>query len=476
MTGNQYILPLSEVKKHPDRYVNLIGVVVEFSIPRMSQGTDYCTILKVIDQSQHGPELCVNVFMDDIDQLPHIRSCRDIIFLCNVGIELHNEEFYAVFNKRYSSFALFDGNQYSNLMPYQSSLTFQLADSEKKSIARLRCWCLSWQFDTGSSEYLRSMKDLKEKEFVDLICLVIGICEVSNVWVLFLWDGTDAPSLSLSTKLEEHNSMQLQIESVPLRTDLLEKFPCVGTVLRVIVDKAYGEFGNHFHNIGYWMRLRNILCETDSGLWKGYLLPQSKVRLLAENDSSIVERKRKFTERLSLWGRVPMSSYHFSNYLTGILLIDFLLFVIFFMQLSMKYTLTGHETTKFVTLMDILTSKKDKVTFKTVVRVIEIYPPEVKDFLTPAGFYRMRITMEDPTARIHALLLAKDAEMFFGGFLPVEVLAAKINKLLGVPEDDHCPRNPPWIQCCIKLFSSLNEPGSSGGCRHYHIHQTKLVL
>lgn len=92
-------------------------------------------------------------------------------------------------------------------------------------------------------------------------------------------------------RLEEHNSIQLQI-SVPLPTNAISNFPCVGTVLRVIADPAYGNLGYHFHSIGEWVRVRNVLFEVDSGLWKGVLSGTSKVRLLSENDNSVIERKR----------------------------------------------------------------------------------------------------------------------------------------------------------------------------------------
>ncbi|XP_057468473.1 protection of telomeres protein 1b-like isoform X3 [Actinidia eriantha] len=411
MSDRRYIMPVRDVKNHLNRKVNLIALVVEFSIPRRSEGTDFCTILKVIDQSQQSPELSVNIFMDNIHQLPHIRSQRDIIFLSCVRIETHNQEVYAVFNKSFSSCALFDGKCSSDFIPYQISSAFCLIDSDKRFISSLRNWCLTFQLDAGISEYLVSLNNVKAREFVDLFCKVLGVYEVSsNEWVILLWDGTDVPPLSLNTKLEEHESIRLQIESAPLPTNVLGKFPCVGTVLRVIADRSYGKLGEHFNNIGYWVRIRNVLCETDSGLWKGFLTSK----------------------------------------------------------------MTDYEIAKFATLMDLLTFSKDKGRFKCVVRIVAMCPWHAKDFRSPAGLYRIRVTLEDPTSRIHALLCAEDAEMFFGGYPSVEELGAKMNKLLGVTEDEDSPRNPPWMQCCIEIHSS-NEAGASRS-RHYHIRFTKLVL
>lgn len=50
--------------------------------------------------------------------------------------------------------------------------------------------------------------------------------------------------------------------------------------------------------------------------------------------------------------------------------------------------------------------------FKCVVRVIAMYPLQAKDFRSPEGIYRVRLCLEDPTARIHALLYAEDGVRF----------------------------------------------------------------
>lgn len=53
---------------------------------------------------------------------------------------------------------------------------------------------------------------------------------------------------------------------------------------------------------------------------------------------------------------------------------------------------------------------KLQVTFKfnCVVRVVAAFPWRVEDFCNPQGIYRVRLTLEDPTARIYAFLYAED--------------------------------------------------------------------
>ncbi|KAF5951580.1 hypothetical protein HYC85_009524 [Camellia sinensis] len=116
-------------------------------------------------------------------------------------VKTHNQEVYVVFIKKISSFSLFDGQVGSNFNPYQNSTTFCLLENDQQYITKLRNWCQTFQIDAGISDYLMSLKDITERVYFDLVCMVLGVCEgSSNEWVLFLWDGTDAPPLSLNAK------------------------------------------------------------------------------------------------------------------------------------------------------------------------------------------------------------------------------------------------------------------------------------
>ncbi|KAH7554617.1 hypothetical protein JRO89_XS12G0247800 [Xanthoceras sorbifolium] len=88
MKYNAGYTSIKQVSEFENRKVTLVGVVVEFSFPRKSRGTDYVTILKIVDDSQQCPELFVNVFTKQIDDLPHVRSHGDLILLTNVMVIL----------------------------------------------------------------------------------------------------------------------------------------------------------------------------------------------------------------------------------------------------------------------------------------------------------------------------------------------------------------------------------------------------
>ena len=62
----------------------------------------------------------------------------------------------------------------------------------------------------------------------------------------------------------------------------------------------------------------------------------------------------------------------------------------------------------FVILQQQVTAK-----FLCAVRVVASYPWLAKDFRSSRGVYRIRLTLEDATARIHAYLYGEDAVSTF---------------------------------------------------------------
>lgn len=64
-------------------------------------------------------------------------------------IQIHKGEVNAVFNKKYSSFALFGGDPNDNVKPYQTSSNLKIRDIDKELITQLRTWLLDNQFDAG---------------------------------------------------------------------------------------------------------------------------------------------------------------------------------------------------------------------------------------------------------------------------------------------------------------------------------------
>ncbi|XP_038687148.1 protection of telomeres protein 1b-like isoform X2 [Tripterygium wilfordii] len=434
-------LALRDAISSINQKVNLIGVVIEFGQPRESKGT-------------------VNFFAGDKEKLPHIASTGDIIQLSRVMMKAHNGEVNAVFNKIYSSFAIYGGKDSQDFIPYQFSYKYHSRGQDKKFIEGLRKWLEDFKFDEGSNHY-SMLREMKEGQHVDLVCKVIHICEVVNdERIAFVWDGTDAPPTSLQTKVEDGmgNEIPPQSNPLPLSRGILCTFPTVGTVLRVIADQGAETQIFHLLTAGKWTKILSLKCEVNSGLWHGAITCFTKLRHVSDQESLILERQRSFDKRLSVeLERMPYWSFPMPSRITEV----------------------EYEGAPYATLMDVITYSKVTAKFKCIVRVIAAFPWQAGDFRSPIGTYRIRLTLEDPTARIHAFVYAEDGEEFFEGHPSVDVLTKKRNKLLGVAVNEHgqeienAPRTPQWIQCCLKSYCLFKS--DIWGSRHYRIFGTKLV-
>uniref|UniRef100_A0ACD5UB51 Uncharacterized protein n=1 Tax=Avena sativa TaxID=4498 RepID=A0ACD5UB51_AVESA len=133
----------------------------------------------------------------------------------------------------------------------------------------------------------------------------------------------------------------------------------------------------------------------------------------------------------------------------------------------------------YTTLMESLTHEQVTHKFKTLVRVVSAFPCQgsvLHSLLS--GNYSLQLTLEDPTARIHADVYKDDVVRFFGGFLTADALTRKMNRLLGVPEpeegDEGAPvaRNPPWIWCCLKSY--YVDKYDPWGSRRYRVFGTEI--
>ncbi|KAG2667643.1 hypothetical protein I3760_15G126100 [Carya illinoinensis] len=456
--GDDYkFLKIRDAVASINQRVNLIGVIIEFSAPRQTKGTDCCCTLRIIDESHPKDGISVNVFEESMDKLPHIASAGDIIQLSHVVMKTHGWEVNAVFNKKFSSFALYGGKESENLRPYQVSSKFRPRELDKKFIEGLRKWFVNFQLDEGSTDFL-FLREIKEGQRVNLACKIVHISEVAkDEWMTYLWDGTDAPPIR-PTKLEDeqNNPLPLQLEPLSLPRDLLCTFPTVGTILRVIFHQGIQKHYLDLLHVGKWVKFVNVLCEVHSGLWLGVLTHFTKLRCTQNEDHLISTRQRLYDERLSLeWGRIPYWCFPWA-----------------------RLTEVDYDRVPFVTLMDVLTYREVTAKFKCVARVVAVLPWQAEDFCSPLGTYRIRLTLEDPTARIHAFLFGEDGEKFFGGYPSVNVLKLKLNKLLGITvsytgkEVENALRNPPWAQFCLKsYYLSKNDVW---GSRHYRIFGTKL--
>ncbi|XP_020530361.1 protection of telomeres protein 1a isoform X2 [Amborella trichopoda] len=468
--------------------VNIFGVVKEFGMPKKSKGTDFVCRLEIMDMSRGEPVLPVTFFAPSMEKLPHVKSNGDIIRLHRVLVKYHlhksifpyllglinifTGEVYARFNKKFSSFSLFEGKSGKRFIPYQFSSSPYITDHDRKYITQLRTWLKNFEFQKGHDKYLTQFSGICHGKYCDLVCKILHICKVSeDETVVVLWDGTDTPPIPLETNHDIEAEQNASLQSEPfLPRDVLSTFPSIGSVVRVSIGKSLDDLLQQLQTTCQWVRFRKVKIQPILGFWQVVLLPNSTLCPLSMDDHFANFYQSAYETRISSsLLRMPYSC------------------------VPAPSPITHHQDAPLSSLREILTHAKVTYKYKCIVRVIAIDPRHAADFFSKSSrspVYAIRMTLEDPTARIHANLFAEDGEKFFGGYPPTDELQAKVNKLLGVTEDskelgvqrsvkDHLGdqksnslRGPLWVECCIKSY--YLDKSNPWETRQYRIFGTRM--
>ncbi|KAK4787845.1 hypothetical protein SAY86_011678 [Trapa natans] len=420
------LLKLRDAVTCLNQRVNLIGVVIEFGFPKLTRGTDYFISLKLVDESHSNQGIPINFFGENVEKLPFVASLGDIVQLTHVVMKTHDGEVYALFNKKFSSFALYEGIDGKDFKPYQVSARFSSRELDKKFIADLRFWLLNFEVNIDPNDY-QLINEMKEGQRHNLVGKILHVTEVAkDELIVFLWDGTDAPKNNIQTRvIDEMNApLPLHLEPESLSRDILSTFPPLGTILRVFLDRGNKNIRLGVLKAGQWINFANIICEVHAGLWRGVLMPFTKFRYISNNCRYALKCQRSYEERLSSNdGHVPWDCSSPS-----------------------PITEVGHANVPFVSLMDVIKYPEVTAKFKCIVRVVTILPSQ---------------------------------EEFFGGQLPTDMLRKKIRRLLGVEENDqsneteYTVREPPWVACCLKSY--YMDKAHAWESRQYQIFETRLL-
>ncbi|KAI3977750.1 hypothetical protein MKX01_039813 [Papaver californicum] len=459
MMGGEFT-PLRDASSREGKVVNLIGSVVEIGLRRKSRGTDYVYTLKIVDELYSDSAFSINFFARKVDDFPLVGSVADLLLVFNVVIKKRGEEFYGSFqfNKRGSSFALFDVKPGDECTAYCVSPLYRVGNWHIERVKVLRTWLSTFQLGAGTNKSLLPIKEMNMGDF-DLICKVLHSYEVSkDEWMLLVWDGTDTPPLDFIITLSDAAEVQLPLEpeNPPLSRDIRRNFPTVGSILRVSVKCI--KFDVHLVCSGQWVRMRRVTCCRKSSFWGGDLTDNAKIRFLSDTDSTVALRLGSYNDRIASYtGRVS--------------------------AIPSQITEIINVSGPLVTLLDVVNYSEVTAKFKCVVRVVGVYSCRTENFReTTSGKYVMKLTLEDSTARINAYLYDEDGVKFFGGYPTVEVLRKNMNQLLGIDDEDdgiydeknkRVVLNPPWVQCCLKSY--YLDKNDQWGSRTYRFFGTKLV-
>ncbi|XP_020518869.1 uncharacterized protein LOC18427682 isoform X5 [Amborella trichopoda] len=341
-------MPLSMAHGHIGRLVNIWALVMEFEIPKMSQGTDFVCVLKIMDMS--NKELSANVFNPVRDCLPHVKSNGDIIHLRDVPIEFRNGAVYACFRKKFSSFSLFEGRSH-NFTPYQSYSgsdaavsEIELTNKEEDLITNLRNWFGDFEFEIDG-------------EALQETCL--------ERWPF-------------------------------LPRDVIREFPSIGSVIKLNIGKWFAEFESRLQrwNWGPWFKFRGVKLYPRSGFWEGFVVDKSKICPLSVDDYRVVFCQISYEQRTSsTFGRMPSFCFARQSYVARI-------------DGERKQLPTLREILTHLEDPDTFTC------IVRVVGRHPLHAKDIHALLPGFSKYAWKMTLEDPTARIDAYFDAEKDKSF----------------------------------------------------------------
>ncbi|NXR78383.1 POTE1 protein, partial [Pycnonotus jocosus] len=178
--------PLNHLKD--GTIVNLYGVVKFFKPPYISKGTDYCSVVTLVDPS--NVKLTCNLFNGNLDSLPKIYKVGDIVRFHRIKIREYNGQMQGITSGGFASLT-FDGTVGAPIVPRTSSKVYTFMDEEHKTIEELRIWAASNISVSGPAAKLSGVQPM---QFFDLTCQLVGKAKVDgSSFLLKVWDGTKCP-------------------------------------------------------------------------------------------------------------------------------------------------------------------------------------------------------------------------------------------------------------------------------------------
>uniref|UniRef100_A0A670Y9B4 Protection of telomeres protein 1 n=1 Tax=Pseudonaja textilis TaxID=8673 RepID=A0A670Y9B4_PSETE len=281
--------------------VNLYGAVKFFKPPYLSKGTDFCTVVSIVDQS--NAKLVCSFFKAVKDALPQIYRIGDIVRFHRIKIKEFNHQMQGTSGPGFSSLT-FDGNVGSPVIPRTSSKTFSFTDEDRKTVEDLRIWVASNLF---SLPPMKKLCDIQPSMFFEFTGQLIGKAKLDgSSYLLKIWDGTKCPFPSWNVFVKEE--------------DLDGDGSLLGRLKYLTVDVV--AYDNHVHvakllKIGQFISMYNLHVKTHSSengrdviqfLLHGGTGHGRGIAVLPENHPDIIELKKKENE-FPLFFYFPVGSY-----------------------------------------------------------------------------------------------------------------------------------------------------------------------
>ncbi|XP_050955785.1 protection of telomeres protein 1 isoform X3 [Labeo rohita] len=173
-------------KLKPKTVVNVYGVVTFFKQPFPSKGSDYCSTLKITDQSD--VKVGCNIFSKKLEDHPVIFRAGDIIRLHRFKTDVFRDSM-SLLNTYGWSTVTFDGKTDSPVVPRTSSKSFHFEESDKRMVQELRQWAANQSWI--SSDLTVTLSSVQPGMYFDLTCQLLAKAVMDSRCILLkVWDGT----------------------------------------------------------------------------------------------------------------------------------------------------------------------------------------------------------------------------------------------------------------------------------------------
>uniref|UniRef100_A0A8C5PPF2 Protection of telomeres protein 1 n=1 Tax=Leptobrachium leishanense TaxID=445787 RepID=A0A8C5PPF2_9ANUR len=167
---------------------NVFGVVKFFKPPYRSKGTDFCSVVTVVDQTD--VKLRCVFFSGNADLLPKVYQVGDIGRFHRIKIQSFNGELQGISTCGFSAL-VFDGALGAPVTPRTTSKVYSFTDDDRKRVDILR----EWAANHNIPESRVKLSAARPLQYFDLICHLVGKAEVDKTsYLLKVWDGTKCSS------------------------------------------------------------------------------------------------------------------------------------------------------------------------------------------------------------------------------------------------------------------------------------------
>ncbi|XP_056907866.1 protection of telomeres protein 1 isoform X2 [Takifugu flavidus] len=170
----------------PGTVVNVYGVVVFFKQPFRTRGTDFCSSLKITDQSNQS--VFCTIFCEKLEDHPKIFQIGDIIRLHRVKTQFFNDSIMLV-NTFGFSVVTFDGGEGGPVEPRTSCQKFHFDQTDGSTVEELRAWAAG-QVKMPPSPLMR-LSAVQPTNYFDLTCQLLAKASIDSTCTLLrVWDGS----------------------------------------------------------------------------------------------------------------------------------------------------------------------------------------------------------------------------------------------------------------------------------------------